>query len=56
MPANKVRLKYTNINNNPFILQHNRLNGNRVSVFIIKHICLTEPGLLIILVQYYIIS
>ena len=56
MLANKVRLKHTNINNNPFILQHDRLNSNKISVFIIKYIYLTEPGLLIISVQHYIMS
>ena len=56
MLANKVRLKHININNNPFVLQHNRLNSNRILVLIIKYIYLTEPGLLIILIQYYVIS
>jgi len=51
MLANKVRLKRTNINNSPFVLQYNRLNNNRVSVLIIKYIYLIELGLLIILIS-----
>jgi len=48
VPANKVRLKRTNINNSPFILWYNRLNSNKVLVLIIKYIYLMELGLLII--------
>ena len=51
-----MRLKRTNINNSPFILQHNGLNSNGVLVRIIKYIYLTELGLPIILVQHYIIG
>ena len=56
MLANKVHLKYININNNPSILQHDRLNSNKISVLIIKYICLTELGLPIIPVQYCVMG
>ena len=56
MLANKVRLKYTNINNNLFVLQYDRLNSNKILVLIIKYIYLIELGLPIILIQHCVIG